>query len=201
MPTEPARPWPANHPPADPRLAIPSSTGAVASVDEGGEAPCFAHLLDQLDPAAGPSDELLARMVRELADAVIICDPGGSIVLWNDAASKLFGHDPSQAIGQPLDLIIPERLRQRHWDGFRHVMRTGHTDYGDRLLEVPALHRDGRRLSIAFTVTLLHMPGRREPIGVAAVIRDDTEHWQERRQLQTEVSELRSRIATSDQKP
>ena len=77
-------------------------------------------------------------------------------------------------LGRSLDLIIPERLRARHWDGYRRVMQTGRTEYGTRLLEVPAVHRDGRTISIAFTVTLLKRPGEQRPYDIVAVIRDDT---------------------------
>jgi PAS domain S-box-containing protein len=159
--------------------------------DEGGEAPCFAHLFAD-DPV---DDALLGELVRGLADAVVIADADGIITFWNRAAMRLFGWDASEAVGQTLDLIIPERLRQRHWDGYRRVMATGHTDYGDRLLEVPASHRDGRRLSIAFTVTLLRRPGDPTPRAIAAVIRDDTEHWQERRRIRDELAELRAASA------
>ena len=156
---------------------------------EGGEAPCFAHLFDQ---PAGESEAVLAQLVTELADAVVLADADGRITFWNDAATRLFGFDATEAIGQTLDLIIPERLRGRHWSGYREVMSTGQTSYGDRLLEVPALHRDGRSLSIAFTVTLLHRPDARRPFAIAAVIRDDTQRWQERRQLKAEIADLRA---------
>lgn len=138
---------------------------------------------------AWASDASLARLVRGLADAVIIADAAGTIVFWNAAAERIFGWSADEAVERSLDLIIPERLRARHWAGYRTTMATGHTDYGDRLLEVPALHRDGRTLSIAFTVTLLNDPdgGR----AIAAVVRDDTERWQERRRLRTELSSLR----------
>ena len=112
-------------------------------------------------------------------------------MLWNDAAVRLFGWSADDAIGQSLDIIIPERQQARHWAGYRRVMATGHTDYSDRLLEVPALHHDGRRLSIAFTVSLLRRRGFSAPIGIAAVIRDDTVRWQERRRLREEVAQLR----------
>ena len=125
-------------------------------VDEGGEAPCFAHLFEQ---PAEIGDQHLAELVRTLADAVVIADGDGTIVLWNDAAERLFGWPAADAVGKSLDIIIPERQRDRHWTGYRQTMATGHTDYGDRLLEVPALHRDGHRLSIAFTVTLLKRSG------------------------------------------
>lgn len=158
-------------------------------IDEGGEAPCFPHLLDQ-SPTI--DDTLLGRLVRDLADAVVIADAEGTIVFWNDAAERLFGWPAADAVGQSLDIIIPDRQRDRHWTGYRKTMATGETKYGDQLLEVPALHRDGHRLSIAFTVTLLRRPGERQPCGIAAVIRDDTEHWLERRRLHDELSSLRA---------
>lgn len=137
-------------------------------------------------------DELLVQLVRELADAVVVADPDGTITFWNEAATRLFGWSSAEALGRTLDLIIPERQRERHWTGYRNVMATGHTSYGDRLLEVPASHRDGRRLSIAFTVSLLHSPGETQPCAIAAVLRDDTAGWQERRRVANEVAALRA---------
>lgn len=160
----------------------------MTSADEGGEAPCFAHLLDQ----PGPTDKELAQLVHELADAVVIADADGRITFWNDAATRVFGWSTADALGASLDLIVPERHRERHWDGYRRAMQTGRTDYAGRLLEVPALHRDGRPLSIAFTVTLLHRTGETRPYGIAAVVRDDTERWTERRRLLDELASLRS---------
>ena len=162
-------------------------------VDEGGEAPCFAHLLEQ---PVEIGDQHLAELVRTLADAVVIADGHGTIVLWNDAAARLFGWPAADAVGESLDIIIPERQRDRHWTGYRRTMDTGHTDYGDRLLEVPALHRDGQRLSIAFTVTLLKGSGEKVPFGIAAVIRDETARWQERRRLNEELASLRTTTST-----
>jgi PAS domain S-box-containing protein len=158
------------------------------TTDAGGEVPCLAGLLDP----SSVDDQLLGQLVRDLADAVVIADADGTIVFWNDAATRVFGWSREEATGKTLDLIIPERYRPRHWDGYRRVMATGHTDYGGRLLEVPALHRDGRRLSIAFTVSLLRRPGFTAPIGIAAVVRDDTEDWQERRRLRDELAQLRA---------
>ncbi len=131
---------------------------------------------------------LLLRLVDELADAVVIADADGTIVFWNGAAERLFGWSSAEATGQTLDLIIPERLRQRHWAGYHHVMQTGHTEYGGRLLEVPAMHRDGRTVSVAFTVTLLS--DGEGPTGIAAVLRDDTDRWQERRRLRERIASL-----------
>ena len=156
---------------------------------EGGEAPCFAHLLDQ---PIEIDDTVLADLVRGLADAVIIADADGTIAFWNDAAERVFGWPAGEALGRSLDLIIPERQRDRHWAGYHRTMATGHTDYADRLLEVPALHRDGRRLSIAFTVSLIRRPGEQLPAAIAAVVRDDTQRWRERRELTSELTALRT---------
>ena len=121
----------------------------------------------------------------------MIADAQGIITFWNDAATRLFGWDPNEVVGRSLDVIIPERLRARHWAGYRETMSTGHTDYADRLLEVPALHRDGRALSIAFTVSLLRDDDG-TPTAIAAVLRDETERWRERRRVLAEVAALRS---------
>lgn len=142
------------------------------------------------EPVAPVDDAFLAGLVLEMADAVVVADPAGTIVFWNGAAERLFGWSESEAVGRPLDLIIPERLRARHGAGYARTMETGHTSYGDRLLEVPALHRDQRPLSIAFTVTLVREPGQQHPVAIAAVIRDDTDRWRERRELRARVAEL-----------
>jgi PAS domain S-box-containing protein len=161
----------------------------VEPAERGGDPPCWAHLFgDEDEPIR---DEVLARLVRDLADAVIICDPDGIIVFWNTAATRLFGWPADQVVGTSLDVIIPERLRARHWHGYHDVMATGRTSYGERLLEVPALHRDGRTLSIAFTVSLLRLAADGPVTGIAALIRDDTERWQERRRLGQTLEQLR----------
>jgi PAS domain S-box-containing protein len=164
------------------------TTPSKEPVDEGGEAPCFAHHHEELH--FGVEGTALGRLVQDLADAVVIADPSGIIVFWNRAATTLFGWSDDQAVGRSLDLIIPERWRDRHWDGYRRVMETGHTEYGSRLLEVPALHRDGHTFSIAFTVTLLIRSGEQRPDAIAALIRDDTARREEVIALRRQIAVL-----------
>lgn len=122
------------------------------------------------------------RLVQAAGDAIIAADPEGRIVSWNPAAERIFGFTAKEALGQTLDLIIPERFRARHWDGYKQVMRTGQTKYGTEILRVPARHKDGRPLSIAFTVALLsRADGQTEAI--AAIVRDETSRWNEERSL------------------
>ena len=136
-------------------------------------------------------DQALGALVRELADAVVIADASGTIVFWNAAAERVFGWSSSEAVGRSLDLIIPERQRSPHWEGYHTVMRTGHTRYGAELLRVPALHRDGARRSIAFTVTLL--TDRDGAVtGIAAVVRDETQRWQDETDLRRRLRALES---------
>lgn len=139
--------------------------------EQGGEPACSAHLFDE---SVEPDDGTLGQLVRDLADAVVVCDRDGVIVFWNRAATTLFGWSALEAAGKSLELIVPPRLWDRHQRGYERVMQTGHTEYVGRMLEVPALHRDGHTFSIAFTVTLMRRAGQRTPSGIAAVIRDDT---------------------------
>ncbi|MEZ5406989.1 MAG: PAS domain S-box protein [Acidimicrobiales bacterium] len=141
-----------------------------------------------------PDEAALAALVEQLADAVVIADPSGQIVFWNGAAERVFGWPAAEAVGQSLDMIIPERQRGAHWDGYAKTMATGETKYATDLLRVPALNADGERHSIAFTVTLLHGPGG-EVSGIAAVVRDETERWSHEQDLRRRLRELESEAA------
>jgi PAS domain S-box-containing protein len=131
----------------------------------------------------------LESFVQAAGDAIIAAKPDGTIILWNPAAARIFGFTAEEALGHSLDLIIPERFRERHWQGFRKVMLTGQTRYGTEVLRVPAVHKSGRSLSIAFTVALLF--ARAGQInGIAAIVRDETTRWNEERALRRRLSEL-----------
>jgi len=134
----------------------------------------------------------LHALVEAAGDAIIVADSEGRIVLWNPAAERLFGFTAAEALGSSLNLIIPERFRARHWTGYQTVMQTGQTRYGTEILRVPALHKDGRRLSIAFTVALLHAPDGRLG-GIAAIVRDETARWQEEQTLRRRLAALEER--------
>ena len=133
-------------------------------------------------------------LLQATGDAIIVADARGSIVFWNPAAERIFGYAESEALGRSLDLIIPERLRERHWEGYRKTMQTGETRYGADVLRVPALHKDGRALSIAFTEALLPADGK-APSAIAAIIRDETARWNEERALKRRLAELEQKKA------
>jgi PAS domain S-box-containing protein len=135
-----------------------------------------------MDLTAPLDDRTLAGLIRGLADAVVVADAAGTICFWNAAAERTFGWTADEAVGASLDLIIPDRQRERHWEGYRRVMATGDTKYGSDLLRVPALNADGERHSIAFTVTLL-TDADGAVTGIAAVVRDETHRWNEEQDL------------------
>jgi PAS domain S-box-containing protein len=130
----------------------------------------------------------LNQFVTAVGDAIVVTDTGGAVTVWNPAAERIFGYTRAEALGESLDLIIPERLRKRHWDGYHQTMRTGETKYGSKLLRVPAVHKDGRALSIAFSVALLNSPDGK-PLAIAAVIRDETSQFNEQRALRKRLAE------------
>jgi PAS domain S-box-containing protein len=139
-------------------------------------------------------------LIRSAGDAVVAADTDGSILLWNRAAERIFGYAEPEALGRSLDLIVPERYRSRHWRGYREVMRTGRTRYGSEVLRVPAVHKDGRALSIAFTVALLYSPDEKVQ-AIAAVIRDETSRWKEERALRMRIAELEARCGDEPAAP
>jgi PAS domain S-box-containing protein len=138
---------------------------------------------------AAPGSLEIHGLAEAIGDAVVVSDPDGAITVWNPAAERIFGFTAAEALGRTLDLITPERHRRRHWDGYAKTMRTGVTKYGAETLRVPALHKDGRQLSIAFTVGMVRDASDRVT-GIVAVIRDETERWAEEKRLRQRVAEL-----------
>ena len=139
------------------------------------------------------------QLVEAVADAVILADASGTMRFWNPAAERLFGFTEAEAVGNALDLIVPERFRERHWAGYKETMATGQTRYAHDVLRVPAQHKDGRPLSIAFTVGLLYGP-QGNVTGILAVIRDETARFAEDQHLRKRLAELeqKERINTPE---
>lgn len=133
-----------------------------------------------------------AALVAEMSDALIYCDAAGTIQIWNRGAVRIFGFSAAEAIGQTLDIIIPANLRERHWHGYRATMETGHTRYGEgQLLSVPAVRKDGARISVEFTVVPFK-DSEAQMVGIAAIMRDATRSFEEIRSLRKEIAKLQA---------
>lgn len=143
-----------------------------------------------MERASEPAPAGLGEAVLSTsADAILATDREGLITFWNPGAARIFGFTVQEALGASLDIIIPERLRKRHWDGWNHVMATGHTRYGaGDLLAVPAITGDGRDISVEFTITLLH-DGGGGIVGMAAILRDVTARFEETRRLRRQLAQ------------
>jgi len=133
--------------------------------------------------------ELYQQIVDQAPDAILFSDRDGMIRLWNRGAELIFGYSAAEALGKSLDLIIPERLRGRHWEGYRKVMTTGESRYGTGLLSVPAQHRDGRQLSCAFSIIMLKND-QGTPVGVASIMRDGTAAFEKEKALKAQIAAL-----------
>ena len=131
----------------------------------------------------------LNQLAESIGDAIIVSDAHEKIVLWNAAATRIFGYSEADALGNTVDLIVPDRQRHRHNEGYSKSMATGTTRYGSSVLRVPAKHKDGSTLSIAFTVGMLFDEDHHAN-GVVAVIRDETERFAEERALKKRLADL-----------
>lgn len=136
---------------------------------------------------------LEAQLIANAGDAFIVADAEGVIRFWNPAAERIFGYSRDEAIGSTLDIIVPDPQRKAHWDGYRHTMATGETQYAGKTLSVPATRADGSRVSVSFTVSLLHAPDG-SVAGIGAVMRDVTTEWEQKRDARRKIAQLESEL-------
>jgi PAS domain S-box-containing protein len=135
------------------------------------------------------SDAVAEAILSTRSDAIVAADRDGIIGFWNPGAVRLFGYSHDEAMSRSLDLIIPERLRQRHWNGYRRVIETGKSRYGQGdVLSVPAVRKDGATISVEFTIVPLQSSG--QMIGMVAIMRDVTRRFDEMRALKRKLVEL-----------
>ena len=134
-------------------------------------------------------EKLCRQIVETAGDAVIFADRDGIIRLWNRAAEGIFGYTEAEAVGQSLDLIIPERHREAHWKGYGQVMRDGFSKYGNETLSVPAVTKEGDRISVEFTINLIR-DGEGKVLGPVAILRDVTARWAREKALRDRIAFL-----------
>ena len=144
---------------------------------------------------AEPTHEWLCQqIVDNTEDAVIFGDAEGKVRLWNTGAERIFGFRADEVVGKSMDLIIPENLRERHWEGYDQTMKTGRTQYSRNLLAVPAIRKDGARISIEFTITLIRNDDGKL-LGPAAILREVTARWNQDKDRRKRLAALEAEIA------
>ncbi len=139
-------------------------------------------------------ERLLKQVLDEAPDAILISDREGIIRFWNSGAQRLFGHTPAEALGKSLDLIIPENIRNRHWEGYRRVMASGESNYKTKLLSSPGIRKDGSRISLEFSMVLLHDEAGGMQ-GCGSIMRDVTHRWNREKELKERLAACEGRAA------
>lgn len=139
-------------------------------------------------------DTLLEQVLNNAPDAILISDQEGLIRFWNRGAEQIFGHSAPEALGRSLDLIIPEPLRARHWEGYRRVMASGETKYKTGLLSSPGICKDGSRVSLEFSMVLLRDQND-ALVGCASIMRDVTARWNKEKELKEKLAACEGRPA------
>ena len=130
----------------------------------------------------------LQQTLDESQDAILIADREGIIRYWNAGAERILGYSANEAVGQSLDLFIPEKLRGRHWEGYHRVMASGETKYKTGLLSSPGIRKDGSQVSLEFSMVLLHdVNGTMQ--GCASIMRDVTERWMKEKELKQRLAD------------
>jgi PAS domain S-box-containing protein len=139
--------------------------------------------------ASDPIHRLGAAVLSARTDAIVALDRDSRIRFWSPGAERIFGYSGDEVVGSALDIIIPERLRQRHRQGYSDVMRTGRSRYGDGdVMSVPAVRKDGTTISVEFTILLLRNDDG-EIYGMAAIMRDVSARFEEIRVLRRKLAD------------
>jgi PAS domain S-box-containing protein len=134
--------------------------------------------------------DLFEAIAGQSSDAVIFADRDGAIRIWTRGAETIFGYSAAEVLGKSLDVIIPDRLRSAHWEGFRRAIDTGETKLGGRVIITRSVHKTGRKLYVELSFGLVRDRGG-AVIGAFAIGRDCTARY-------NADSALRARIAQLD---
>jgi PAS domain S-box-containing protein len=141
-------------------------------------------------------NKFLKQLVDDAPDAILISDREGIILFWNSGAERMFGHIAADAVGRSLDLVIPENLRKRHWEGYRRVMASGETKYKTGFLSSPGVRKDGSRISLEFSMVLLYDEAGTLQ-GCGSIMRDVTERWKKEKELKERLTACETKPAGS----
>ncbi len=136
-------------------------------------------------------DGLIRELLDQGPDAVIFADTSGVITYWNAAATRVFGHSAEAALGQSLDLIIPEAQRAAHWRGFDRALEAGETKYWGKALPTRSLRADGEAIYVELSFAIVKAADGKV-IGALACARDITERWTQDREMRRKLRELES---------
>ena len=134
--------------------------------------------------------QVFKELFDQAPDAAIFAATDGTISHWNAAAERIFGHAASSAIGQSLDIIIPEQYREAHWTGFDRALADGDTKFRGQVLPTRALRADGETIYVELSFAIVK-DSDGTILGALAAARDITERWNRDREMRRELRELK----------
>ena len=132
---------------------------------------------------------LTSQLVEDSPDAMIFADREGVIRVWNSAAERIFGHRAEAALGQTLDLIVPERFREQHWTGYDRALTARATKYVGQSLPTRAMRADGTQITVELSFAIV-LGADGEALGALATARDISERFEQERELRRRLREL-----------
>ncbi len=136
---------------------------------------------------------ILEKIFEHVGDGILFCDTQGIIQIWTKGMESIFGYSANEAIGKSLDIIIPEKYRKIHWDGFYRAVKVTTTKYSSQLLSVPAIGKENKSLSIEFSISIIQEDNN--IIGFGAVIRDVTKQFLEKKQMKKDLEDLKNQLS------
>ncbi len=136
-------------------------------------------------------ESLFENMVKSAGDAIVFADKEGVIRVWNRGAEKIFGYSEAETLGESLDIIIPEKMRENHWNGYTRAMESGRTKYEGKLMPTKAIKKDGGSIYVEMSLTIIR--DDTETKGALAIMRDITERWLNEKEMKKRLEELESR--------
>ena len=139
-------------------------------------------------------DTTAVHILRSMPEALIFCDMEGVIRVWNDGAEKVFGWSAAEAVGQSLDLIIPERMRQAHWDGFNQAIARGGVKPGRTSMITRSLHKSAEFIYVDMSFEMVK-DAQGQMLGSMAVARDATKRFNDEKALRKQLAELTAKPA------
>ena len=145
--------------------------------------------------AAVATPDLTSLIVEQSPDAVIFAGTDGVIQVWNAAAAAMFGYPADKAIGQDLNIIIPEQFRDQHWTGYDRALGAGDTKYRGQSLPTRANKASGETFYVELSFAIVH-DASGAVIGALAHARDITERFERDRNSRRQLRELQEELKT-----
>lgn len=139
--------------------------------------------------------QLQTDLLDQGPDAVIFAGTDGLVAYWNAAAERIFGHTSAAAMGQSLDIIIPEQYREAHWTAYARALADGDTKYRGQSLATRSVRADGEKIYVELSFGIIK-DAAGASIGAIATARDITERFTADREMRRKLRELEKAAAS-----